>query len=55
MVLQKIYTLVNALNSLGQQFRVGWCNGSRHVEHISVVEHGAMHNATPGNLIESIA
>ena len=55
MVLQEIHTLVNALNSLGHQFRVGWRNGSHHVEHISVVEHGSMNNATPGNLIESIA
>ena len=53
MVFQQGYVLPYALHSLAHQFGVGGGYAAHHVLHVGVVEHGAMHDTAPRNVVKS--
>ena len=54
-VFQQGDVLAHALHALADQLLVAGRDASHHVFHVRVVEHSAVHDATPGDVVEGIS
>ena len=52
MVFEQGDVLAHALYTLTDELFVGGGDGPHHVAHVGIIEHGAMHNAAPRQMIE---